>query len=235
MVPRFWGNNPPGSRLLGRRAMSRRGLVVPAIAALAVAGCGSSSSSSGGGGSQAVKVSGAKKAPTLAEAKGATGNVTYCTGKDTSGAQIKSVKDFNAKYAGQGLKATIKEFPESADEQRNQFVQRQRAKSGECDIFFSDVIWGAEFAAQKWLLDMSDYIKARKSDFIPSTLQSNLVDNKYFGVPQATDGGLIYYRTDKIKSLPSTWQALYAASKPKGGIVYQGAAYEGLTVDFLEI
>jgi multiple sugar transport system substrate-binding protein len=215
--------------------MSRRGLVVPAIAALAVAGCGSSSSSSGGGGSQAVKVSGAKKAPTLAEAKSAKGNVTYCTGKDTSGAQIKSVKDFNAKYAGQGLKATIKEFPESADEQRNQFVQRQRAKSGECDIFFSDVIWTAEFAAQKWLLDMSDYVNQRKSQFIPSTLKSNEVDNKYFGVPQATDGGLIYYRTDKIKSMPSTWQDLYAQSKNGGGIVYQGAAYEGLTVHFLEL
>jgi multiple sugar transport system substrate-binding protein len=215
--------------------MSLRGLAVPAIAALAVAGCGSSSSSSGGEGSSGVKVSGAKKAPTLQEAKSAKGNVTYCTGKDTSGAQIQSVKDFNKQYASQGVKATIKEFPESADEQRNQFVQRQRAKSGECDIFFSDVIWTAEFAAQKWLLDMSEYVNGRKGDFIPSTLQSNQVDGKYFGVPQATDAGLIYYRTDKIKSPPSTWQQLYSEAKKGGGIVYQGAAYEGLTVDFLEL
>ena len=43
------------------------------------------------------------------------------------------------------------EFSTSADEQRAQFVQRQEAKSGECDIFSSDVIWTAEFASQKWL------------------------------------------------------------------------------------
>src|SRR3712207_7188904 len=44
-------------------------------------------------------------------------------------------------FSGQGLKMTLTEFPESADEQRNQFIQRQRAKSADCDIFYSDVIW----------------------------------------------------------------------------------------------
>ena len=209
---------------------------LPVVLALALSACGSSSSSSGGGsGASSEAVKGAKKAPTLAAAKGAKGTVTYCTGKDTSGAQIQSVKDFNKKYASQGLKAKILEFPESADEQRNQFIQRQRAKSGECDIFFSDVIWTAEFAAQKWLLNMTDYIKSRKSEFIPSTLQSGTIGSENFGVPQATDSGLLYYRTDKIKKAPATWQALYAQAKGKGGVVYQGAAYEGLTVDFLEL
>ncbi len=51
------------------------------------------------------------------------------------------------------------EFPESADEQRNQFVQRQEAKSAECDVFYSDVIWTAEFAVQKWLYDMTPYVE----------------------------------------------------------------------------
>jgi multiple sugar transport system substrate-binding protein len=209
---------------------------LPIVSALALSACGSSSSSSSSGSSASSDaVKGAKKAPTLAASKGAKGTVTYCTGKDTSGAQIQSVKDFNKQYAAQGLKAKILEFPESADEQRNQFVQRQRAKSGECDIFFSDVIWTAEFAAQKWLLNVTDYVKGRKSEFIPSTLQSGTVGGANFGVPQATDSGLLYYRTDKIKKAPATWQDLYAQAKGKGGVVYQGAAYEGLTVDFLEL
>jgi multiple sugar transport system substrate-binding protein len=205
--------------------------------ALFVAACGSSNKSSGGGGSSSgtASVSGVKAAPTLADSKGATGSVTYCTGKDTSGAQKESVKQFNQKYASQGLSAKLLEFPESADEQRNQFIQRQQAKSPECDIFFSDVIWTAEFASQKWLMDMTKYIQPRQSEFIPSTLETIKYGGKYYGVPQATDSAFIYYRSDKVSSVPQTWQALYSAAKSKGGIVYQGASYEGLTCDYLEL
>jgi multiple sugar transport system substrate-binding protein len=205
--------------------------------ALFVAACGSSNKSSGGGGTTGgtAAVSGVKAAPTLADSKGATGSVTYCTGKDTSGAQKESVKQFNQKYASQGLSAKLLEFPESADEQRNQFIQRQQAKSPECDIFFSDVIWTAEFASQKWLMDMTKYIQPRQSEFIPSTLETIKYGGKYYGVPQATDSAFIYYRSDKVSSVPQTWQALYSAAKSKGGIVYQGASYEGLTCDYLEL
>jgi len=210
--------------------------------ALFVVACGSSDNgggtSAGGGGASTQETGvtkGVAKAPTLDAAKGATGSVTYCTGKDTSGAQKESVKQFNAKFQSQRLSAKLLEFPESADEQRNQFVQRQEAKSGECDIFFSDVIWTAEFAAQKWLLDMTDYVNSRKAEFIPSTLQTIHFDNKYFGVPQATDAAFIYYRDDKVSGVPQTWQELYTEAKSKGGIVYQGAPYEGLTCDYLEL
>jgi trehalose/maltose transport system substrate-binding protein len=222
--------------------LAYRRLLAALIAALAlfVAACGGDDDEGGGGGGAAKQeetgvTKGAPTAPTLAASKGAKGSVTYCTGKDTSGAQKESVKQFNAKFGGQGLTAKLLEFPESADEQRNQFVQRQEAKSGECDIFFSDVIWTAEFAAQKWLMDMSDYVNQRKADFIPSTLESIHFDGKYFGAPQATDAALIYYRDDKVSGVPETWQALYDEAKSKGGIVYQGAPYEGLTCDYLEL
>jgi multiple sugar transport system substrate-binding protein len=217
--------------------------LVVALAMFVVA-CGSSNnnktSSGGGGGATSTAAAtgvtkGVAKAPTLDASSAAKGNVTFCLGKDTSGNQTAAVKAFNTKFSSAGLSAKLLEFPTSADEQRNQFVQRQEAKSGECDIFFSDVIWTAEFAAQKWLLDMSDYVTARKADFIPSTLETIHFDNKYFGVPQATDSAFIYYRDDKVKSVPQTWQALYADAKSKGGIVYQGASYEGLTCDYLEL
>ena len=206
--------------------------------ALFLAACGGGGNGGGGGGggeTQGAKVSGAKEAPTLAESKGTKGTVTYCTGKDTSGAQIKSVADFNKQFAGQGLKAKLLEFPTSADEQRNQFVQRQEAKSGECDIFYSDVIWTAEFASQKWLLDMSKYIAERKGDFIPSTLGTIHYAGKYWGVPKQTDAAFLYYRDDKVSSVPGTWQGVYQSAQKSGGIVYQGSAYEGLTCDYLEL
>jgi trehalose/maltose transport system substrate-binding protein len=225
--------------------VARKRLAAALVAAVAmfVAACGGDDNggggSSGGGGAATQEATGVTKgvakAPTLQASEAAKGNVTFCLGKDTSGNQTAAVKDFNTKNSGAGLTAKLLEFPTSADEQRNQFVQRQEAKSGECDVFFSDVIWTAEFAAQKWLLDMSDYVNARKADFIPSTLETIHFDDKYFGVPQASDAALMYYRTDKVDAVPDTWQALYAEAKSKGGIVYQGASYEGLTCDFLEL
>src|SRR5215211_3613669 len=111
---------------------------------------------------------------------GAKGAVTYCTGKDTSGAQKESVKLFNQQNSANGLTAKLLEFPESADEQRNQFIQRQEAKSGECDIFYSDVIWTAEFASQKWLMDVSPYVQQRESEFIPATFETVKYDGKFW-------------------------------------------------------
>jgi trehalose/maltose transport system substrate-binding protein len=226
--------------------VSRKRFAVALLAALAmfVVACGGDDNDSGGGGGggggaakkeETGVTKGVKKAPTVAASQNAKGNVTFCLGKDTSGNQTAAVKDFNAKYGGQGLTAKLLEFPTSADEQRNQFVQRQEAKSPECDVFFSDVIWTAEFAAQKWLLDMTDTVNERKGDFIPSTLETIHFDNKYFGVPQASDAALMYYRDDKVSSVPQTWQELYSEAQKEGGIVYQGASYEGLTCDFLEL
>ena len=163
----------------------------------------------------------------------AKGNVTYCTGKDTSGDLKQGIAEFNK--ANPGLTAKLLEFPESADEQRNQFIQRQRAKSADCDGFESDVVWTAEFASQKWLLDMTPYVEERKDEFVPSTLSSVDYEGKIWGVPRVTDAGLLYYRKDKVKSVPATWQDVYKQAQAGDGIVYQGAAYEGLTVNFLEL
>jgi trehalose/maltose transport system substrate-binding protein len=206
---------------------------------LAACGGGGDNGGGGGGGASSSGASGGGQITKGAKVidpgsmKGAKGNVTYCTGKDTPGNTHAWIKAYNAKNTGITVK--ILEFPTSADAQRQQFIQRQQAKSGECDIFSSDVIWTAEFASQKWLYDMTPYIQSRKADFIQAPLQTVTFENKQFGVPETTDAGFLYYRDDKVKQVPATWQAVYKEAAQNGGIVYQGAAYEGLTCDFLEI
>jgi multiple sugar transport system substrate-binding protein len=203
------------------------------LAALVAVGCGGDDESTAGG-SQSGQTSGAKVIdPALAE--GATGEVAYCTGKDTSGAQKASVRAFNRRFEDQGLRARLVEFPESADQQRAQFIQRQQAKSGDCDVFYSDVIWTAEFASQNWLYDMTPVVEQRREDFIPSTLETVLYDGKYWGLPKQTDAGFLYYRTDHVDAVPGTWQEVYDLAEREDGLVYQGARYEGLTVNFLEL
>jgi multiple sugar transport system substrate-binding protein len=205
-----------------------------------VGACGDDGDDGGGGssGGTATQESGTTEGAKVidpASMEGAKGEVTYCTGKDTSGAQKESVKLFNQENEANGLSAKLLEFPESADEQRNQFIQRQEAKSGECDIFYSDVVWTAEFASQKWLYDMTPYVEGRKAEFIPATFDTVNYDGKTWGVPKQSDAAFLYYRTDQVDSVPSTWQEVYQEAADNDGIVYQGAAYEGLTCDFLEI
>jgi multiple sugar transport system substrate-binding protein len=196
-------------------------------------GGGGASTSSGGGG---VKVEGAKVIDPKSLENPPKGTVKYCQGKDTTGDGHAKVKLFNEKYGSQGYKATLTEFPASADQQRTQFIQRQQAKSDDCDVFSSDVIWTAEFASQKWLYDLTPYVNQSRSKFIGAPLETVHYGGKYWGVPFASDAAFIYYRTDQGGgSAPATWQQVYQQAKAKGGLVYQGAPYEGLTCDYLEL
>ncbi len=163
------------------------------------------------------------------------GTIHYCQGKDTNGSAHQLVAEFNKKYGSQGYKVTLTEFPASADQQRQQFIQRQQAKSNDCDVFSSDVIWTAEFASQHWLYDMTPYINQARSKYIAAPLQTVHYGGKYWGVPESSDAAFLFYRPSITPNPPSTWQQVYQDAAQHGGIVYQGAAYEGLTCDFLEL
>jgi multiple sugar transport system substrate-binding protein len=201
------------------------GAVLVLAAALLAAGCGSSSGS-GSSGSSA-------KVVTPSMAANPKGDVTWCIGKDTTGAFSQVVKLYNQQNPQ--VHAKLIELPTSADQQHSQLVQRERAKSPECDILGMDVIWTAEFAAQGYLRDVTPAINARKSEFIPSTLQTTQINGKYWAIPFNTNAGFLYYNTSKVKQAPTTWQQAYQMAKTDGGIGYQGSRYEGLTVDFLEL
>jgi multiple sugar transport system substrate-binding protein len=193
------------------------------VIALAVVGCGGDDDDGGD----------AEKAPAAADPSKAKGDVAWCIGKDTSGAYGTAIDLF--KKENPNVTVKLVELPESADEQRTQLVQRLRAKSDECDVLGMDTIWTAEFAAQGWLQDTSAIIDQRKADFIPSTLETAKYEDKYWAVPYHSNAGFIYFRTDVVDEAPDTWEDLYSEAAKSDGLVYQGFAYEGLTVNFLEL
>jgi multiple sugar transport system substrate-binding protein len=220
----------------GRRSVLLCALLVLALG-LVVAACGGDDDGGGGSGggatgSESGSTEGAKVID-LKLADNAKGTVRYCQGKDTAGDAKEWVKTFNAKNTG--VTVELVEFSPDAGQQRNAFVQRQEAKSGDCDMFSSDVIWTAEFASQKWLYDLTPFVEEQKDRYIPATLETVTYDGKYWGNPRTSDAAFLYYRTDQVKEVPATWQAVYDEAAKQDGIVYQGAAYEGLTCDFLEI
>jgi multiple sugar transport system substrate-binding protein len=197
--------------------------VLAATVILVITGCG------GGGGGSSSSAPDAKKA---SEAK-ASGNVTWCIGKDTSGAFGTVVDSFNKANPNANVK--LLELPEDAGEQRRLQVQRLQAKSPECDVLGMDVIWTAEYAAQGWLLDVSDFISQNGDKFIKSTVDTTQFEGKNWAVPFNSNAGFVYYRTDQVPQPPKDWQALYDEAKKNDGVVYQGFRYEGLTVNFLEL
>ncbi len=195
---------------------------------LALTACGGSS-----GGGAASTSGGGGKTLSESDAQNPKGNITWCIGKDTTGAFAQVVKMFNSQKSG----ATVKliELPTSADDQRAQQIQRLRAKSSECDVLGIDTIWTAEYASQGWIYDLSKVIDARKGDFIGSTVQSTKYQGKYWAIPFNTNAGFLYYRDDQVTTPPKSWQQAYADAKSHDGLVYQGSRYEGLTVNFLEL
>jgi multiple sugar transport system substrate-binding protein len=193
-----------------------------AAAIFAIAGCGGGDDDDGGA-ADAEKVTQAK----------ASGDVTWCIGKDTTGAFGTVVDNFNKANPDANVK--LLELPEDAVEQRRLQIQRLRAKNTECDVLGMDVIWTAEYAGQGWLKDVSDFISQNGGDFIQSTVDTTEYEGKNYAVPFNSNAGFIYYRNDEVNEAPTDWETLYQEAQKGNGVVYQGFRYEGLTVNFLEL
>lgn len=217
------------------RARAWRGAVVLAAAAL-LAACGNDSGSSsnnsggGGGGGGGAQLTG-------------EGDFTFATGKDTSGNMQKLVDKWNTDHPT--AKVRIVELPESADGQRQQMVQNATTKSDAFTVLNLDVVWTAEFAANRWIEALpSDTIN--EGEFLKPAVNTAKYRDKLYAVPIYSDGGMLYYRKDLltaagITAAPKTWQELVddcakvtASGVTIGCYAGQFEKYEGLTVNFAE-
>ena len=167
--------------------------------------------------------------------------ITYCSGKDVSTTQSRSVDDFNGSDAAEGAKAKLVddfESAETADVQRAEYFDR--IDKGECDVVYLDVAYTPEFASKGLLRDMTSYMtKANRADsFDDRMIATATLDDKIWGVPKQLDGGVLFYRKDE-GTAPATWREVLERSIPHGdekpGLRFQLDAYEGLTVVFLEL
>lgn len=217
---------PRGGSPRSRRRRTMAG-VVAAVGAvgLALSGCGGTAGPSAGPSAPVVDA---------ASAKGASGSLSVCGGRDSVGLYKGTIDAFMKANPGITAKYTV--LGATTDESRTQAVQRLQAKSSECDLYLTDVTWTPEFASQGWLQDMTKVTDAVKDTLIPSTVATTQYKGKSWATPFYTNAGLIYYAKDKVAK-PETWQQLYteAAKSPGNGVVYQAKQYEGLTVNFLEL
>jgi len=206
--------------------------VAPAVClvstAMIIAACGGG----GGGGSSEAK-----------SGTDARGPITFVTGKDNSGILPFISEKWNAAHPNE--KVTIKQQSDQADQQLQDLQQHFTAKDPGYDVVATDVVWTAEFAAKGWIIPLTDKFAMDTSALLPATVKAASYNGKLYAAPYASDGGLLYYRTDLAKTAPKTWDELVGAcagKTTKGTITgptpacYAGQffKYEGLTVNAAE-
>lgn len=150
---------------------------------------------------------------------------------EPGGAYEAAVKACNDKAAGR-YKINYVRLPTDANAQRELVVRRLAAKDSDIDVIGMDVIWTAEFAEAKWILPWTG---ARRAEATKGKLEGPLKTVQYQGkvwaIPFTTNTQLLWYRKDKVKTPPQTWDQMIDDAQRQGkSIEVQGNQYEGLTV-----
>jgi len=198
------------------------------VAAMSLVACGGGSSGSSGGSNAGAN---------------ARGPITFVTGKDNSGIMPFIAAKWNAAHPNEHV--TIKQQSDQADQQLSDLEQHFQAKDPGYDVVTVDVVWSAEFAAKGWIVPLTGSRSIDTSSLLPATVKAATYHDKLYAAPYASDGGLLYYRTDLVSSPPTTWDQLISDCKGKttsgtitgpkpGCYAGQFAKYEGLTVNAAE-
>lgn len=196
--------------------MSRAGLLRAALAlslllaALVVSACGSSS----GGGATELK---------------------FFIFNEPSGILPKIANQCSKQSKGE-YTISFEYLPSDADQQREQLVRRLGAQDDSIDIMGMDVIWTGEFANAGWVEQFkgADEKAAIKGVF-PSVAETARFEDKVWAAPAWSNTELLWYRKDRVKSPPRTWQQMFKQAEQIGEnnlIEVQGNRYEGLMVWF---
>ena len=159
-------------------------------------------------------------------------------GKDNSNIVRPTIAKWNSAHPNELV--TFKEQSDQADQQHDDLVQNFQAKNANYDVVDVDVVWTAEFAAKSWLTPLTGKMKIDTSALLPATVKTATYNKVLYAAPQTSDGGMLYYRTDLVKTPPKTWDEMMgmcSIAKAKGIGCYAGqfAKYEGLTVNAAEV
>ncbi len=172
--------------------------------------------------------------------------ITFTFGPDASGSLQKLIDRFNGRHRDE-IKVTWRKAAAASADYFEQIKTQLQAGESTVDVIGGDVIWPAQFAAQGYVLDLSDrFTLEMRKRHLESPLQATQYDGKTWAVPWFTDAGMFYYRKDLLQKSgfsepPETWdemkrmvEKIRSDSGIRYGYVFQGAQDEGGVVDALE-
>ena len=175
---------------------------------------------------------------------GGVEEIIFSWGRDNTGTVPKLIEEFNKQNEG-NYRVRHRVMSSDTGQYFNQLKTEFQAGGGDVDVIGGDVIWPAQFAANGWIVDLSDRFNDTDA-FLPGPMEANTYNGTVYGVPWYTDAGLLYYRKDLLEKggfsgPPKTWEELKEQAKKvqrdssiESGFVFQGAQYEGGVCDGLE-
>jgi multiple sugar transport system substrate-binding protein len=212
----------PGARR-NRHRTAAVALAVGTVASLAAAGC---SSSGGGTAGKQVQASAKQTIVFATQGLGAEGTATQA-----------AVKAFEKTHPN--IHVTILTLSPTSDVAYQQLTQHFTAGSSTPDVITSDVIWPVTFARPGWLANMSKF-HPDTSAFFPGQMATGMYKGGIYAIPWFINAEGLYYRTDLIKTPPTTTAQLFkdaqaamkADPKLKEGLAFEGDKYEGAVTAF---
>jgi multiple sugar transport system substrate-binding protein len=179
------------------------------------------------------------------EAGGAT-TITLTFIPDEAGGLKKLIDGFNRQHRGD-IQVTWREMPATSADYFEQIQAELQSGQSKVDVIAGDVVWPAQFAANGWILDLSDrFTGGMQQDYLDGPLESVQYEGNVYGVPWFTDAGMFYLRKDLLEQSgfsgpPKTWDEMKQMSEKvrqdqgtRFGYVFQGSQDEGGVVDALE-
>jgi multiple sugar transport system substrate-binding protein len=174
---------------------------------------------------------------------GSTVNLVWLSEQDATGTYVALVNEFNQTIGKQkGIHVTSQQVV-NTDDLLTRYTNMLRARNASVDIMSVDIVYPAQFAASQWTVPITEtqWSSVERANYLPGPIQGCTYQGKLWAAPLRTDLGLLYYRKDLVPTLPTTWDSLVSIAKsvsPKSvkyGYVWQGAQYEGLVCDFVEV
>jgi multiple sugar transport system substrate-binding protein len=150
---------------------------------------------------------------------------------EPSGAFADAVTYCNKQSNGE-YEIIYQKLGSNADVQRQQLVRRLAAEDDSIDMLSMDVIWTPEFAEAKWIKPFPEDVRKEVSEgTLEGSLETATYEGQLYGAPANSNTQLLWYRKDKVKTPPKTWDELIKmAEDMKTKVEVQAAAYEGYTV-----
>lgn len=119
--------------------------------------------------------------------------------------------------------------------------------AGTYDTILVDVIWPAEFASKKMIVDITDrFPESERSKIFAGGLKTTEYDGRYYGVPWILDTKYFFYNNKMLGEAgvdpPATWDAVVEAAralKSKGiveyPLIWSWAQAEALMCDYTQL
>ncbi|MFB9968916.1 ABC transporter substrate-binding protein [Pseudoroseomonas cervicalis] len=165
------------------------------------------------------------------------------------GQELELCRDGAEAWARQsGNAVRIVSVPNSASERLALYQMMLAGGGSSIDVYQIDVTWPGILAPH--LIDLRPHSQGAEARHFPAIIENNTVEGRLVAMPIYTDAGVLFYRSDLLEKhgrpVPRSWEEMEEtarliqqrereAGNPQiWGYVFQGRAYEGLTVNALE-